>query len=79
MKMCLLELKVAQRLVELVWDLTTGGYFEGREGVHKLIKEMGEARCKKQLLSTGRPPVSRTTMMGEGARMARGSWGGWRR
>ena len=71
--------RVAQRLAELgpVWDLTTGGYFEGREGVHKLIKEMGETRCKKQLLSTGRPPVSRTSMMGEGARMARGrrQWG----
>ena len=80
-------------------------HFEGSEGVHKLIKEMGDAWCKKQLLATGRPPgdgeksmttgllrrrlstaivkanisvlLSRTSMMGEGARMARGrrQWG----
>ena len=50
--------RVSQRLAELgpVWDLTTGGYFEGSEGVHKLIKEMGDAWCKKHLLATGRPP-----------------------
>ena len=99
--------RVSQRLAELgpVWDLTTGGYFEGSEGVHKLVKEMGDAWCKKQLLATGRPPgdgeksmttgllrrrlstaivkgnlsvlLGRTSMMGDGARMARGrrQWG----
>ena len=99
--------RVSQRLAELgpVWDLTTGGYFEGSEGVHKLIKEMGDAWCKKHLLATGRPPgdgeksmttgllrrrlstaivkanlsvlLGRTSMMGDGARMARGrrQWG----
>ena len=31
--------RVSQKLAELgpVWELTTGGYFEGSEGVHKLI------------------------------------------
>ena len=50
--------RVSQKLAELgpVWDLTTGGYFEGSEGVHKLVKEMMEAWCRKQLLATGRPP-----------------------
>ena len=99
--------RVSQKLAELgpVWDLTTGGYFEGSEGVHKLVKEMVEAWCRKQLLATGRPPgegeksmttgllrrrlstaivkanisvvLSRTSMMGDGARMARGrrEWG----
>ena len=73
--------------------------------MHKLIKEMGDAWCKKHLLATGRPPgdgeksmttgllrrrlstaivkanlsvlLGRTSMMGDGARMARGrrQWG----
>ena len=33
--------RVSQRLAELgpVWDLTVGGYFEGSEGVHKLVRQ----------------------------------------
>ena len=94
--------RVSQRLTELgpVWDLTVGGYFEGSEGVHKLVQAMGEAWCRKQLLANGRLPgdgeksviisyirkrlltaivkgslsvlLNRTSMMGDGAKMARG-------
>ena len=39
-----------------VLDITTGGYFEGSDGLHKLIKIMGDSWSKKQLLATGRPP-----------------------
>ena len=50
--------RVSQKLAELgpVWDLTTGGYFEGSTGVHKLIGVMTDSWAKKQLLATGRPP-----------------------
>ena len=33
-----------------------GGYFEGSEGVHKLVQAMGDAWSRKQLLANGRPP-----------------------
>ena len=47
-----------QMIFELgpVWDLTTGGHFEGSDGLHKLVQAMGDAWCKKELLATGRPP-----------------------
>ena len=49
--------RVSQKLAELgpVWELTTGGYFEGSEGVHKLIGVLRDSWAKKQLLTTGRP------------------------
>ena len=50
--------RVSQKLSELgpVLDITTGGYFEGSGGLHKLVKIMGDSWSKKQLLATGRPP-----------------------
>ena len=50
--------RVGQKVAELgpVWDLTTGGYFEGSSGVHKLIGELTDSWARKQLLATGRPP-----------------------
>ena len=36
--------------------LTTGGYFEGSTGAHKLIGVLTDSWAKKQLLATGRPP-----------------------
>ena len=47
-----------QKVSELgpVLDITTGGYFEGSDGLHKLVKIMGDSWSKKQLLATGRPP-----------------------
>ena len=49
--------RVSQKLAELgpVWELTTGGYFEGSEGVHKLIGVLRDSWAQKQLLTTGRP------------------------
>jgi len=41
---------------EAVLDITTGGYFEGSDGLHKLVKIMGDSWSRKQLLATGRPP-----------------------
>ena len=50
--------RVSQKLSELgpVLDITTGGYFEGSDGLHKLIKIMGDSWSRKQVLATGRPP-----------------------
>ena len=50
--------RVSQKLAELgpVWDLTTGGYFEGSSGLHQLIGCLTEAWARKQVLATGRPP-----------------------
>ena len=49
---------VSQKLAELgpVWDLTTGGYFEGSAGIHKLVSQMTDSWATKQVLATGRPP-----------------------
>ena len=50
--------RVSQKLAELgpVWELTTGGYFEGSTGVHRLIGVLTDSWAKKQFLATGRPP-----------------------
>merc|ERR1719319_1723467 len=49
---------VSQKLAELgpVWDLTTGGHFEGSAGIHKLVSQMTDSWATKQVLATGRPP-----------------------
>ena len=103
---CLIQVhiiyRVSQKLSELgpVLDITTGGYFEGSDGVHKLVKIMADSWSRKQVLATGRPPgegqqsatvsllrkrlssanvkanisvlLDRTSMIGEGAMVARG-------
>ena len=49
---------VSQKLAEVgpVWDLTTGGFFEGSAGVHRLVGQLTDSWATKQLLATGRPP-----------------------
>ena len=44
--------RVSQKLAEPgpVWDLTTGGYFEGSTGVHKLLSVLTDSWAKKQFL-----------------------------